>query len=284
MLPYTPYLTTLEYIRQNRRPLASETDDDALLLSFIKGASSAVGRDTQRVFVPYKATYAFDALGQHLGGNTGAPDTLYLDDDLLEITTLTNGDATTITGSAYALYPANVYPKNEIALKGSSGLTFTYSTDWEQAISIAGWWGHVPHYATAWKLETAINDADGITASDTALTVDTTTAIEVGGYLKIDSEIVRVSAASSATAYTIVRGELGTTAATHADNAGVYVYQFIPDLQHAVTELVSYLYKNKDNMGGRVSVFEGGILQVSDLDPTVKDIVRNYKRTVYSAV
>jgi hypothetical protein len=283
MIPYTPYLTTLERIRAARRHEVSEDEDDALILQFIEGASAGIGRATGRVFVPYMATYLYDALGAHLGGFAGYPDTLYLDDDdLLTVTTLTNGDATAITGSQYVLRPANEYPKHEIVLKSSAGVSFTYSTDWEQAISIAGWWGHVPHYATAWKSVTQLNG--GVNASVTALTVDTTTGIEVGGYLKIDSEIMRVSAKTSATAYTVVRGEQGTTAAVHADDSAVTVYQFIPDLQHAATELVSYLYKNKDNLGGRVSVYEGGILQVSDIDPTVKETIRRYTRITYGVV
>lgn len=282
MIPYTPNLTTLARVREYRRHETAETEDNALLTSFIEGASAGVARATGRVFVPYKATYAYDALGAHIGGFSGVADTFYMDDDdLLEVTTLTNGDTTVIAGSAYALYPANTYPKNEIRLKGSSGVSFTYTTDWEQAITLAGWWGCVPHYATAWKSATQLNGA--VNASVTTLTVDTTTLIEIGGYVKADSEIMRVTAGSG-TSYTVVRGELGTTAASHLDDAAVTVYQFSPDMQHAVTEIVSYLYKNKDNIGEQVRVYEGGIMQVSGLDPDVKATIARYQRATYTAV
>lgn len=282
MLPYTPYLTTLERVKQLRRQTITEDNDDALLTSFIEGVSAGIARATNRVFVPYRATYYYDAIGTHLGSAAGVADILYLDeDDLLEILTLTNGDATTVSSTAYVLRPANAYPKDEIVIKSSSGVSFTYTDDWEQAISVLGWWGCVPHYAAAWKSVTTLNGA--INASVTSAVLTSAASAEVGQYLKLDTEIMRVTAISTNTV-TVVRGELGTTAAAHDSAVTVSAYQHIGDIQHAATELVSYVYKNKDNLGGRVQIYEGGILQVSDVDPTVKDTIRRYTRNVFTAV
>ncbi len=75
---------------------------------------------------------------------------------------------------------------------------------------------------------TAINDADGITASDTTITVDSTSNYPaLGGTLFIESEIVTYTGTTSTTFTGVSRGQHGTTAATHADNVLVSNYLMI---------------------------------------------------------
>lgn len=83
--------------------------------------------------------------------DTPATDSLYIDDaDLYAITTLTNGDATTISSTNYKLYPLNSKPKYEIRLLLSSGVVWETSAsgDAEGAITIAGSWGYVDRSQT----------------------------------------------------------------------------------------------------------------------------------------
>jgi len=71
----------------------------------------------------------------------------------------------------------------------------------------------------------AINDADGITASDTTITVDSTTGFAPRGRIAIDSELIAYTG-TTATQFTgAKRGMEGTTAAAHSDNAAVSQYQ-----------------------------------------------------------
>lgn len=70
---------------------------------------------------------------------------------------------------------------------------------------------------------TAINDADDITASDTTITVDSTSGFNRGDFYRfiIDDEVIYATASTATTFTGCLRGQEGTTAATHADNAVV---------------------------------------------------------------
>ncbi|MEK7648987.1 MAG: hypothetical protein AAB400_03680, partial [Patescibacteria group bacterium] len=73
---------------------------------------------------------------------------------------------------------------------------------------------------------TQINDADGITTSDATITVDSTAGYPSAGTILIDTEVMTYTATTATTLTGVVRGALGTTAATHADNATVKTYLF----------------------------------------------------------
>lgn len=70
---------------------------------------------------------------------------LWLDEDLCQITSITNGDGTTVSTSDYVTDPRNTAPYHAITLKLSSSVVWTYATTPENAIVIVGRWG----YATA---------------------------------------------------------------------------------------------------------------------------------------
>lgn len=70
---------------------------------------------------------------------------------------------------------------------------------------------------------TAINDAAGISATATSVTVDSTSGFNRGDYYRfiIDSEVIYATASTSTTFTGLRRGMEGTTAATHADDATI---------------------------------------------------------------
>lgn len=68
--------------------------------------------------------------------------TLYLDEDLCQITSITNGDGTTVTAGQYATNPRNATPWYAIQFKWSSSAAWTFSTSPENSISITGRWGY----------------------------------------------------------------------------------------------------------------------------------------------
>jgi hypothetical protein len=69
---------------------------------------------------------------------------LYLDRDLCEISSITNGDsdATTVSSSDYVTEPRNDTPYFAIKLLSSTGTYWEYVTDPENAISVAGIWAY----------------------------------------------------------------------------------------------------------------------------------------------
>ena len=69
--------------------------------------------------------------------------TLELDDDLLTVGKLTNGDGTEITAGDYLTKPYNESPKYAVKIKDVSTVTFEFdsTTNGEKAISLSGSWG-----------------------------------------------------------------------------------------------------------------------------------------------
>jgi len=116
----------------------SGTSDDSLLVQLITSAQTAIDTFCNRTFESTAdTTRKFNAHTDTDGL------TLYFDDDLISITTLTNGDGDTIASSDYYLLPTNESPKYAVKLKGSSGISWECDDngDCEEAISVAGRWG-----------------------------------------------------------------------------------------------------------------------------------------------
>lgn len=131
----------------NAITLTNVTDivNDADLERAIEAASRMIDNTTRRRFYSSTETHYFDV----------PPDsrTLWLDDDLISVTTLTNGDTVVITATNYNLYPLNLTPKYCLKLKESSGYSWSGSTagDTEGVITIAGAWGFAATAPTAIK-------------------------------------------------------------------------------------------------------------------------------------
>ncbi len=267
-MQHVPLLTTLERVRAHRRMAVDETGDDELLKRLIAAASAEFAREVGRVCAPYYRVRSFDALN---------PYALNLDEDLLELVTLTNGDGSSISAGNVSLRPINVYPKWRIALKPSAGVTYTYNSDPQGAISVEGWWGYVPHYDSAWRDSGSIVPIGGMTSGTVLITLGATTAFEIGQSIRVDDEIMRVTG-RDVTTITLARAQRGTTAASHSTGAAISVFDVLPDIQHAVTEMVAYAYKSLDRVGGRVTVYDGGAITVDDLDPLVRRAITDHRR------
>lgn len=114
----------------------SEATHDALLSSLIQDAQAIIDATTLRTFELPAAdsTRYFDAAADVRN------ETLYLDRDLYSITSITNGDSTTVSGSSYVTEPRNDTPYYAIRLKQSSGVRWNYLTDSENAIAVTGRW------------------------------------------------------------------------------------------------------------------------------------------------
>ena len=131
----TAYASTTEF-KNYARIDSTDTTDDAVIGDILEAASRLIDTETRRTFYARIETRNYDVPD----GNT-----LYIeDDDLLAITTITNGDATTLASTEYILMPANSYPKYAIKIKQSSDYTWEPESDGdsEQVISILGSWGY----------------------------------------------------------------------------------------------------------------------------------------------
>lgn len=243
-----------------------DSEHNTLLRTYCRAASLAWDRHTKRRFWPLVATRHYDYPG---------PWRLRLDDDLLEVTTLTNGDGETLTESThYYLYPLSEYPKWRIDIRRDVREVFQYKSTAQRQISVAGIWGFHDDWGNAWADSgDAVADAGGVNASATSITVTDVDGADAWGLqprfkadtlVKIDSEYLWVTATNTtANAITVVRGVNGSTAAAHDAGAGIYTYQPPQDVVHAITRWVMYMYDQKDTGVYETTAMPGaGVIQV----------------------
>ncbi len=110
--------------------------DDALLTTLISTAQRLVEAWCGRVFeASADSTRAFHCVYPYVIGNT-----LYVDNDLCQITTVTNGDGSIIAPENYIVWPS-APPYHAIHLKDSS-YAWTFNDNPWDAIAITGRWGY----------------------------------------------------------------------------------------------------------------------------------------------
>lgn len=116
--------------------------DDTLITALIARAQSTIDHYTGRTFEASADTTRKFTVGVDTEGRM-----LYLDEDLCSITTIkTNADngsgGTTIASTEYVTHPRNRTPYHAIDLLSSSSNSWTYTTDAENGITIAGKWAY----------------------------------------------------------------------------------------------------------------------------------------------
>jgi hypothetical protein len=222
----------------------SDTADDARLLAALQAAAAQIERTAGRRFCPRQATL------QH---TVHYPTELILDDDLLELTTLSNGDSSTIPLDNVILLPDDAPAGGLLLMAGSS---FTWAQSPVQAVSISGIWGWHDRWGEAWRNSADTVQNNPLNSSATSLTVadadgsdsnGETPRFQVGHLLKIESEYVRVLAVNTVSnVLTVLRGVNGTTAAAHLQNTSIYTYQPPADVAAIALRWASLLYREPD--------------------------------------
>ena len=200
------------------------TTHDAKLKRFIERASKFFEQETRRWFIPRTMTKYYDFQDAY---------TLKLLADLLSVTTFTNGDdSTLVDGTDFYKYPLTGPPYSRLEIKRDDGSVFQWSGTMQRSLTVLGLWGYTEDFDNTGAV------LSGAIASTTATTfdVDDGTLIEVGWSLLVDSEQMFVTDVSTNTV-TVKRGNNGTTAATHADEATVYVYTPPMDVEQAVASI-----------------------------------------------
>jgi hypothetical protein len=128
---------TLAQIRPYLKLGPEETADDTLLAALSARAQQFIETHTGRTFEAAADTERhFDAVRDVEGS------TLWLGQDLSQITTITNGDSDEIEAGEYITIPAGDTPYYGIRLKASSGKSWTYEDDPEDAIVVEGRWAY----------------------------------------------------------------------------------------------------------------------------------------------
>jgi hypothetical protein len=189
----------LDLVKGLKRITSVSAPDDLVLERMISAASRFIDNYTNRTFYPRVDTRYYDvprgAYGEfRRGGESGmSRELLLLDDDLLSLTTLTNGDLSVILPASYVLEDYNETPYWGIRLKYMSNVYWIWDStgNTERVISVLGEWGYHDNYAGAWFATDTLNG--GINASVTALTTTGSALLVQGQIIKIDSEIMQVA-------------------------------------------------------------------------------------------
>lgn len=164
--------------------ISSSTDDtllgeciaraQALIDDYVGGRSFEAAADTTRTF---------DAVMDVDGP------LLYLDDDLCQITSVTNGDGVVVAANEYTTQPRNETPYYALKLLASSGKSWTYEDDHEDAIAIVGRWAWSVTAPTA-IVQAAIRLASYLyQQKDNAQELDRT--VVTGGTVLLPSDLPR---------------------------------------------------------------------------------------------
>jgi hypothetical protein len=250
-----------------------DAEDDAVIEKIIKASCRYIDNEVRRTFYPRIEARLY---------NVPSYRSLLLDDDLLAVIGITNGDGNTLLPAEYLLDPANAYPKYAIRIKQSS--SYFWATDSsansEQVISVNGWWGYHEQYSTrAWVLVGTIAAAMADTTTLTA-TLTAGHSAETGQIWKIDSEILNGQVSANAITFQ-KRGDNGSTAATHLILAPIYAWAVQDDIKEAVIMLTSSLEKRRAGesiSSETIATAAGVLITPRDVPGFVTDVIKNYER------
>lgn len=128
-----------------------EGDDnkDVLLAEMLGTAQNHVDEWCHRTFEPYTQVRYYDRTSVDLMIRDETEHDvilysmpcLYLDEDIVSVATLTNGDGTVVSPSNYRLWPRNENPKSQIRL--INGINWAFASI-DAEIAVDGTWGYAP--------------------------------------------------------------------------------------------------------------------------------------------
>lgn len=250
--------------------------DDTVIEHLLKAASRHLDSNTARHFIPYIETRYFDVPAS----DSVDPRALKLDDDLLEVITLTNGDNTVIPSTEYTLRPRNQSPYSAIRLVDNS--TFYWASDGagdtHDVIAVYGVWGYHDRYAQAWKNVTTA--AEGMDATELDYDVTDGAQFSAGHLIRFDNELACVGSKSVNTLTLLKRGENYSTAATHLTGINVSVWQPMEEAHNAVCEIANTAYHRRfgQTTSSVATVTAAGVvLSPRDIPAMAQDFIEIYR-------
>ncbi len=237
---------TLTALRERLSLFSADIADDARLLARLRMASAQIARFTGRSFAPVVGPRKFDWQG---------PKTLLFRGlDLLELTSIANGDGSTVDPAAIILLGGVNGPVFGVELDPARAV-FTCLASRTRAMTVTGVWGWHDDYANAWRASGDAIQAGGITDTATSFSVANAAGADAwnlaprfqpGQLLRVDSEYLHLVAVSSNT-LTVVRGANGSAAAAHNAGAAISVYVPPPDVTEIALRWAAWLLRLEDS-------------------------------------
>lgn len=152
----------------------SGNTDDLLIDALVERAQQAIDTYCDRTFEASADTdRSLDAVADVDGR------TLFVNDDLYSIASITNGDSVAVTAAEYVTEPRHFPPFYAVRLLASSDASWTYEDDPENAITISGKWAYSEE-APLDIVHACIRLAAYFYRQKDAQTYDTTASFELG--------------------------------------------------------------------------------------------------------
>jgi len=269
------YVTRKDFLRWvTPQDTTADAIDDAVIDSIIEAASRYIDYETNHAYYPRVEDRLYSI-----------PDDreLEFDDDLLSIITFTNGNDVEIASTEYNLFPRNSTPHIGLKLKDTSAIYWETDSDGsrEWVISVLAELGYHNQYAQrAWVSSGTL----GAEISDeTTLDFTMTAGHSVSAHkiIKIDNEIFMVDGVDTNTITPLSRGDNGSTAATHANSATVYVWEVIPDIAQAAKLIAQSIYRrfgHPNQSDESIVTASGVVITPKDVPGIAARTIKRYKR------
>lgn len=257
----------------------SGTAHDVYLRQLLEQASRLIDKYCDRFFYCREGTRYYDGAGINL----------FLLDDLLSITTLKtdeDGDGTyenNLAVTDYHLYPLNDFPKIRVEIN-PNGNYGGFASGIKKGVQIAGVFGYgdgvsaLPYASSG----DSVQDAAGMTAIQTTVTVTAGTNFSAGQTIRIENEQCYVQSIATNT-LTIRRAMNGTTATTHDKDKIIYIYEYPMPISQACLITAMRAWKRKDSAYQDIvgSPETGQIITSKGVDPDVRSIIGQYRKLRY---
>jgi hypothetical protein len=270
------YATIGEYkaYRVARGQTASvDVTDDIQIDNILNAASRWIDKFTGHYFYPRMETRYYDLPEARR---------LWLGSDLLEVTTITNGDGTAISSSDYVLENRNATPYFAIKLKDNVDTFWQVDSEsgHEQIITVLGTWGYHDDYSRAWVQAGTLAAQMAAGAASATLTAGHT--VETGEIVKIDSEIMQGVISSTDTFTPTRRGDNGTTDALHVIASVVYTWDVMAVIKDACLQIATNYYQRRTGQGQMAAqvTAAGVVLTPQDIPQGVVQLLKAYQRMV----
>lgn len=252
---------------------STDTSDDSRLRAVLEAISVAIDDLCERTFRIYLATHYY---------TPAYADRLYLDHDLLAITTLKTdegGDGTFEytwdSSDDYHLKPFNAAARKrpywEIAVPGSGG-DYSFPCGVSRSVEVVGRWGYWQDLET---LTPTVNEV--LDTTETGVDVTDGTVFDVCQTILVDSEQLYITAISGNT-LTVERGVNGTSAASHSSGASIQRYRYPGPIVEAARILAARIFKRPEAAFGLMGSAEMGTASViARTDPDVRMLTDHYR-------
>ena len=263
-------VVTLYQLRAHLGLRPEETADDHRLLWALGAATRHCERYTGRKLLPHHATHYHDFDRRH-------PKELLLEDDLLELSGVTNGDGRSIPLAQLRRIPNARQPAS--ALRLNNGTQFVYRDTPLAAVAVAGIWGWHDDWSRAWRDTGATVQEDPLTAAAVTLGAPAeeevaggTPRFQVGQLLRIEEEFLQLrrieTVQDGSLLLTVSRGVQDSSPRAHAAGTAIHRYHPPDDLAQAVLQLAAWLVQVQRQLASQ------------DLPPAIRTLLRGLQRTV----